>query len=133
SAAREEASTSEARADQYLVEVHKKWAISTACLVFVLVGIPMALRFPRGGMGLVIGGGLFVFAIYYVGLIAGEGVGDKNIIHPWVAMWAPNIIFAALAAIGLVRVSRESGSTRGGDLTDLWEMLTGRFRRRRAG
>jgi lipopolysaccharide export system permease protein len=133
SAARDEASTSKDREDQYLVEVHKKWAISAACLVFALVGIPMALRFPRGGMGLVIGGGLFVFAIYYVGLIAGEGVGDKDIIHPWVAMWSPNIVFAALAAIGLVRVSRESGSTRGGDLSDLWELLTGRFRRRRTG
>lgn len=66
SSARDEVKTSTSRADQYLVEVHKKWAISVACLVFALVGIPMALRFPRGGMGLVIGGGLFVFAIYYL-------------------------------------------------------------------
>jgi lipopolysaccharide export system permease protein len=130
STALDEIKTSSARADQYRVEVHKKWAISVACLVFALVGIPMALRFPRGGMGLVIGGGLFVFAIYYIGLIAGEGLGNKDIIHPWIAMWAPDIIFAALAVVGIVRVSRESGSTRGGDLTELWETITSRFRRR---
>lgn len=132
SAARDEIKSSGARADQYLVEVHKKWAISVACLVFALVGIPMALRFPRGGMGLVIGGGLFVFAIYYVGLIAGESLGNKDIVQPWIAMWGPNIIFAVLGALGLIRVSRESGSTRGGDLAELWEALTGRFRRRQA-
>jgi lipopolysaccharide export system permease protein len=132
STARDEIKTSGARADQYLVEVHKKWAISVACLVFALVGIPMALRFPRGGMGLVIGGGLFVFAIYYVGLIAGEGLGNKDIVHPWIAMWAPNIIFATLGFIGIVRVTRESGSTRGGDLAELWDTLTSRFRRRKA-
>ena len=120
------------RADQYAVEVHKKWAISVACLVFAIVGIPMALRFPRGGMGLVIGGGLSVFAVYYVGLIAGEGLGDKDIVAPWVAMWGPNMIFAIVGFIGLYRVTRESGSTRGGDLTDLWDTLTGRFRRRGA-
>ena len=114
------------------MEVHKKWAISVACLVFALVGIPVALRFPRGGMGLVIGGGLFVFAIYYVGLIAGEGLGNKDIVHPWIAMWAPNMIFAALGLIGIIRVTRESGSTRGGDLAELWDTLTGRFRRRKA-
>jgi hypothetical protein len=47
-------------------------------------------------------------------------------------MWGPNIIFAVLGALGLIRVSRESGSTRGGDLAELWEALTGRFRRRQA-
>ncbi len=132
SAARDDIKSSGARGDQYRVEVHKKWAISVACLVFALVGIPMALRFPRGGMGLVIGGGLFVFAIYYVGLIAGEGLGNKHIVAPWVAMWSPNIIFAILGVFGMIRVTRESGSTRGGDLAELWETLTGRFRRRKA-
>jgi hypothetical protein len=131
SSARDEIKSSSARANQYLVEVHKKWAISVACMVFALVGIPMALRFPRGGMGLVIGGGLFVFAVYYVGLIAGEGLGNKDIVHPWVAMWAPNIIFTTLGILGIVRVSRESGSTRGGDLTELWDTITARLRRQK--
>jgi lipopolysaccharide export system permease protein len=132
SAAREESQSSALRVDQYRVEIHKKWAISLACLVFAIVGIPMALRFPRGGMGLVIGGGLFVFAIYYVGLIAGEGLGNKGLVSPAAAMWAPNVIFVVLGIIGLYRVSRDSGSTRGGDLADLWDSLTGKLRRRKA-
>lgn len=132
STAHDEIRSSGLRADQYLVEVHKKWAISVACLVFALVGIPMALRFPRGGMGLVIGGGLAVFSIYYVGLIAGEGLGNNDIVAPWVAMWAPNIIFGSLGLFGLYRVSRESGSTRGGDLGELWDAITSRLRRRKA-
>lgn len=131
SAARDEARTSTLRANQYLVEVHKKWAISLACLVFAMVGIPMALRFPRGGLGLVIGGGLAVFAIYYVGLIAGEGLGNKGIVPPWFAMWAPDLIFGVAAIFGLYRVGRESGSTRGGDLRELWDSILARFRRRR--
>jgi len=131
SAARDEIKSSGTRANQYLVEVHKKWAISVACLVFTIVGIPMALRFPRGGMGLVIGGGLSVFSIYYVGLIAGEGLGNKSIVAPWLAMWAPNLIFSTVGLVWLLRVNKESGSTRGGDLAELWDSLTGRFRRKR--
>lgn len=133
SAAQDEIRTTRNRANQFRVEVHKKWAISLACLVFALVGIPMALRFPRGGMGLVIGGGLAVFAIYYVGLIAGEGLGNKGIVTPWVAMWSPNLIFVTLGIFGMYRVSRESGSTRGGDLSELWDgvgNLIGRLTRR---
>jgi lipopolysaccharide export system permease protein len=132
SSARDEIKSAGLRADGYLVEVHKKWAISVACLIFALVGIPMALRFPRGGMGLVIGGGLAVFAIYYIGLIAGEGLGNNDIVDPWIAMWAPNIIFGTLGLFGLYRVSRESGSTRGGDLSELWDAIASRFRRRKA-
>ena len=120
-------------ADGYLVEVHKKYAITVACMVFVLVGIPLALRFPRGGMGLVLGGGLGIFALYYVSLTAGEPLADAGIIPPAVVMWAPNVVFTLLGLFGLLRVNRELGSTRGGDaaeLVDLVRRQVTRWRRR---
>lgn len=108
------------RTASLLVEVHKKWAISTACITFVLVGVPIALRFPRGGMGIVIGAGLLVFTIADVGLITGESFGKRGILHPAVAIWTTNVVLALLGIWGLFRVSRESGSTRGGDLAELF-------------
>ena len=119
-------------AGKYAIEVHKKWSIAVACVVFVLVGIPMALRFPRGGMGLVLGGGLAVFSVYYIGLIAGEALGDRAIVNPIAAMWASNCLFVVIGIIGLFRVSRESGSTRGGDFSELFDTILGRIRRRRS-
>ena len=110
-------------ADIFLVEVHKKYAITVACLVFVLVGIPLALRFPRGGMGLVLGGGLGIFALYYISLTAGEPLADRGIIPPAVAMWAPNVMFTLMGLVGLLRVNRELGSTRGGDVAELADLL----------
>src|SRR5881409_3943284 len=82
------------RAATYEVEIQKKYAIATACLVFALVGVPVALRFQRGGVGLVIGVSVAVFAVYYVGLIVGEDLGDQLIVSPFLAMWTPNLIFA---------------------------------------
>jgi lipopolysaccharide export system permease protein len=117
------------RADRYAVEVHKKWAISLACISFVIVGIVMALRFPRAGIGLVIGGGLAVFSIHYVGLTAGESLADRGHLSPWVAMWTPNIALTVLGIIGLVRVSRESGTTRGGDFQEILDGLKHLWRR----
>jgi lipopolysaccharide export system permease protein len=119
------------RADRYEVEVHKKWAISLACVSFVIMGIVMALRFPRGGIGLVIGGGLAVFSIYYVGLTAGESLSDRGFIAPWLSMWAPNIILTTIGVIGMIRVSRESGSTRGGDFQEVIDAVRHLFRRLR--
>ena len=112
--------TAQRRADKYLVEVHKKFAIAAACIPFVLIAIVLALRFPRGGMGLVIGGAMAVFSVFWVGLTAGEALADKGYIRPWLAMWGPNSILAIMGVVGLMRVNRESGSTRGGD----WEEIT---------
>jgi lipopolysaccharide export system permease protein len=119
------------RADRYAVEVHKKWAISMACITFVILGIVMALRFPRGGIGLVIGGGLLVFSIHYVGLTAGESLADRGHVEPWLAMWGPNIVLTVLGVLGLLWVSRESGSTRGGDFREMLEGLAHLGRRLR--
>jgi lipopolysaccharide export system permease protein len=121
----------EYQGDRYLVEVHKKWAIAFACLPFALVGIVVALRFPRGGMGLVIGGAMGVFAIFWVGLTAGEALADRGILSPWLAMWAPDIILSALGLVGLLLVSREMGSTRGGDWQEVTEWLGEKWRRLR--
>jgi lipopolysaccharide export system permease protein len=121
--------TSQRKADRFAVEVHKKWAISMACISFVLVGVAMALRFPRGGMGLVIGGGLLVFSIHYIGLTAGEALADRGFISPAVAMWWPDVVLTVVGIWGLWKVSRESGSTRGGDLRELSEWLRALRRR----
>jgi lipopolysaccharide export system permease protein len=118
--------------DRYMVEIHKKWAISLACVSFVLVGLAMALRFPRGGMGLVIGGGLAAFSIYYVGLTAGEALADRGLLSPGLSMWLPNLILTAAGAVGLVLVNRQPGLNRGGDFRELLDAIRYRFRRRAA-
>jgi lipopolysaccharide export system permease protein len=129
--AADRAKDADRRADRFLVEVHKKWAISMACISFVIIGIVMALRFPRGGIGLVIGGGLLIFSIHYVGLTAGESLADRGFVSPWVAMWTPNIALTVIGLLGLLRVSRESGSTRGGDFQEVLDGIRHLFRRLR--
>ena len=127
--AREAAVEARREAASYLLEVHKKWSLSAACLVFVLVGVPLALRFPRGGMGLVLGGTGVVVALFYVFLPAGEALADNGWVHPAVPMWAPNIILAVAGLAGVWAVNRESGSTRGGDLAELFSPFARAARR----
>jgi len=113
------------RAAIYEVEIHKKLAISTACVIFALLGVPVAIRFPRGGVGLVIGTSLAVFSIYYVGLIGGEELGDRLVVSPFLAMWTPNLIFTAVGLALLAVVRREGSTAQGGDWDDLKHALLG--------
>src|SRR6266576_4925986 len=98
------------RAAAYEVEIQKKYAIALACLVFALVGAPIALRFQRGGVGLVLGVSVAVFTVYYIGLIGGEELGDRLIVSPFFAMWTPNLIFAAVGLAMLWVVRRETST-----------------------
>lgn len=113
------------RAAIYEVEIQKKLAISAACVIFALLGVPLAIRFPRGGVGLVIGTSLAVFSIYYVGLIGGEELGDRLIVSPFLAMWTPNLIFLLAGAWLLWMVRREASTAQGGDWDDLRGALFG--------
>jgi lipopolysaccharide export system permease protein len=104
----------------YAVEVQKKFALSLACFVFVLFGPPIALRFPRGGVGVTIGVSLVVFGAYYVCLMAGEVLGDKGRLGPVPAMWTANVLFTLAGLVLLWRVERTTDSSRGGGLRDWW-------------
>ncbi len=112
---------------QYEVEIHKKFSLAVACIVFVLLGAPIALRFPRGGVGLVIGASLGVFALYYVCLIAGESMADDGLLPPWVAMWGANLIFTLVGAGLFLRMGREGSTARGGDLDDVKDRIMAWF------
>jgi lipopolysaccharide export system permease protein len=120
---REQMAMHEKTRDKYLVEIHKKFSLAVACFVFVLVGAPIALRFPRGGVGLVIGVSLAIFALYYIGLIAGEALADRSIISPFWGMWGANVIMAVLGLLMTARMGRERETVRGGDIGDLLETI----------
>jgi lipopolysaccharide export system permease protein len=114
--------------NSYGVEIHKKFALAVACFVFVLLGAPIALRFPRGGVGLTIGVSLFVFALYYVCLIAGESIAKRGLMPAVVSMWMANVIFALIALWLLAKMGKEGTTARGGDAKEMVGAVKGWIR-----
>ena len=92
-----------ARINEFEVEIHKKFSIPTACLVFALVGAPLGALIRRRGAAVSVGVSLLFFWVYWMFLIGGEELADRGFIPPTLAMWAPNIVFA-LAGWGLLRL-----------------------------
>jgi lipopolysaccharide export system permease protein len=106
--------------DSLAVEIQKKFALSFACLVFVLFGPPIALRFPRGGVGVTIGVSIVVFGLYYICLMGGEALADKGRLPAAVAMWIANVTFAIAGIVLLWRVESTVDSSRGGGIREWW-------------
>ena len=94
--------------DSYLVEIHKKYSIPVACLIFVLLGAPLGIRAHRGGIGVSGGLSLFFFLLYWVFLIGGEDLADRDYVHPAVAMWAPNVLLGIFGIYLTIRSVRET-------------------------
>ncbi len=95
--------------NQALVEIHKKFAIPGACIVFGLYGIPLGFRNRRSGRssGFLISVTMFLF--YYVMLGNGEEAAVNGQVPPWLAMWAPNLLLLVLGAFLLWRRNRDKG------------------------
>lgn len=116
------------RRDRYGIEIQKKFSLAATCVVFVLLGAPIALRFPRGGIGMVIGVSFGIFALSYIGLIGGESLSNKGYVSPFIAMWTANTIFLVLGLILYARLGHEASSARGGDLKEMIYLLRLKFR-----
>ena len=84
--------------NSYIVEIHKKYAISAACLVFVLIGAPLGVRIRRSGMGVSVGVSLCFFLLYWACLLGGEELADRDLFDPIWAMWAANIVIGVPGA-----------------------------------
>jgi lipopolysaccharide export system permease protein len=92
---------------KYLVEFHKKFAIPVACVVFVLLGVPMAVAGSRSGRGISVSLALAVFLVYYAFLMGGEKLADRGRLNPVVAMWSANVVLTAIGIPLFMRTVRE--------------------------
>jgi lipopolysaccharide export system permease protein len=96
------------RADQYWVEIHKKYSIPAACLVFVFVGAPLGILVKRGNFGVSASIALGFFIIYWACLVAGEKLADRTLLSPAVAMWMADAVIGAMGTYLTILVSRET-------------------------
>ncbi len=77
------------------VEIHKKFSLPAACVVFVLIGAPIGMRVRRAGPAVAFLSVAF-FLFYWLCLIGGEELANRLLIPAWLAMWLPNLVLGAL-------------------------------------
>lgn len=90
-----------------MVEFHKKFAIPFACIVFVILGVPMAVTTSRSGKGISVSLALAVYFLYYLFLMGGEKLSDRGKLDPFMAMWTANFVLLALGIPLFVRAMKE--------------------------
>ncbi|HVT57402.1 MAG TPA: LPS export ABC transporter permease LptF [Thermoanaerobaculia bacterium] len=91
------------------VELHKKFSIPFACLVFGLFALPLGINNRRGGKASGFAISIGVIILYYVMLNNGEEAARFGKFPAWLAMWMPNLLLAAVGLFLLARRNRDKG------------------------
>lgn len=94
--------------NKYWVEIHKKYSIPAACIVFVLIGAPLGVMTRKGGFGMAASISLFFFLVYWAFLIGGEKLADRNMLSPFLGMWSANFLIGAIGILLTMKSVRET-------------------------
>ncbi len=80
---------------RFLIEIHKRFAYPAACLVLMLVGVPLGVTSRRGGKSFAWIFTIVLVFIYYLLSSTGIALGKQNWISAFFAVWSANMIFTA--------------------------------------
>ena len=92
---------------RFQIEMHKRFAYPAACLVLMLVGVPLGVTSRRGGKSFAWIFTILLVVLYYLMSMIGIALGKQNWISAFFAVWSANLLFAA------------------GGLFLLWQMASG--------
>jgi lipopolysaccharide export system permease protein len=94
----------------YYVELHKRFALPVAALMFTLVGFPLGIRSHRGGRAVALGLSFGIVVSYYILYTSMEGFALRGRLPAGIAVWIPNAILAVVG-LAMLRASVAGVST----------------------
>ena len=94
--------------NKFEVEIYKKLSIPFASIVFVLIGTPLGIKARKGSLGVGATFSVGFFLLYWVFLIGGEELADRQLLSPFLAMWLPNFIVGTFGTYLTYRVVKET-------------------------
>lgn len=89
------------------VQLHKRYAVPFACIVFSLIGVPLGIQPRRSARSHGFIFSILILLAYYISLTGSDLLAIKKSIPPFLAGWAPNLLFGGLGLYLLVRAAKE--------------------------
>lgn len=80
---------------RFAIELHRKFAIPAASVVFALVAAPLSLLGAQGGRFIGVGMSVVLLFLYYAVMSSARAMGAAGALSPLLAAWLPNLLFAA--------------------------------------
>jgi len=92
--------------EEFLIEKYKRVASPFSAFILTLIGVSLASRKVRGGMGLHIGVGIALSFGYILFMTISTTFAVNGNMNPILAVWLPNIVFAAVGIFLYMRAPK---------------------------
>ncbi len=80
------------RLRKYQIEIHRKFTLSFACLIFFFIGAPLGAIIRKGGLGMPTVISVLFFLAWYIISMSGEQIARDSGLTPLVGMWLSSAI-----------------------------------------
>jgi len=82
--------------NRHVVEWHRKYTLSLACILFFFIGAPLGAIIRKGGFGLPIVVSILLFISYYMVSMIGENMAREGVSKIGAAMWFSSLFFLVI-------------------------------------
>lgn len=82
---------------EFATELPRRASFSLACIVFALIGVPLAINTRRKDTSTGFAMGILIASLYFVALIFADLSRKSGTILPYILLWLPNVITIAVA------------------------------------
>ncbi|MEE0975668.1 MAG: LptF/LptG family permease [Muribaculaceae bacterium] len=78
------------------IELHKKFTLSFACIIFFFIGAPLGAIIRKGGLGMPLVISVFLFIFYYIIDNSGYKMAREGRLEVWEGMWLSSAVLLPL-------------------------------------
>ena len=89
-----------------LVEYHRRFSLSFACMVFAGLGMFAGIQSQRGVRSTAIIVCMLVGLVYWISYLGANAAALTGYVPPGLAIWAPNFVFAIVSYLFFLRYRR---------------------------
>jgi len=90
------------------IEMHKKFTLSFACLVFFFIGAPLGAIIRKGGIGTPLVISVFLFIFYYIIDNTGYKFARDGVLPVWEGIWLSSFVLLPLGVFLTYKAMRDS-------------------------
>lgn len=118
------------------IELQRRFSLPPACLLLALVGLPLGVSSRKSGKSAAFVTTVFLSFLYFMAQVSLIGLAKQGRLQPVVAAWAPNVAFALIGLILLIRLETPGDSDLIGRVRtwfgEIVHGISSRFQRREA-
>ena len=93
---------------KHLIEWHRKFALSAACIVLFMIGAPLGSIIRKGGLGTPLVFAIVFFVLFHLINTFGEKLAKQSVTSPLVGMWLSTAILIPIGIFLTVKAMSDS-------------------------